>query len=66
MEKRVKLLPTMMPNFLPTEGLVGDETTSSPRIAVSSLTADEAAEYGELMKQTFIKHWQKKRRHGKD
>lgn len=64
MEKSFKLLPTLMPNFLPCE------TSAKPRqdglkleqnrIAVSELSEEEAIEYGELLKQTFIEHWRKK------
>lgn len=59
MERKVKLLPPMMPNFISIEspprprqeGLV-----ERYKISVSELTNDEAVEYGELMKQTFIEH----------
>jgi hypothetical protein len=59
MEKKIKLLPPMMPNF------IGVETPPRPRqegfqegikIRVSELTDAEAEEYGELMKQAFIEH----------
>lgn len=64
MEKKFKLLPPMMPNFLPyetsprprQEGFKPNEN----RIPVSDLSESEAIEYGELMKQTFIKHWKQK------
>lgn len=59
MEKKVKLLPPLMPNF------ISIETPPRPRqeglqekykIRVCELTESEAIEYGELMKQTFIQH----------
>ena len=58
MEKKVKLLPPIMPNF------ISIETPPRPRqegfegykIRVRELTNAEAEEYGELMKQTFIQH----------
>lgn len=65
MEKSFKLLPPLMPNFLPyqtaprprQEGFKPNEN----RIAVSELSEQEAIEYGELMKQSFIEHWRSKR-----
>lgn len=52
-----------MPNFLHTEfGESGDGPQSIP---VRTLSEDEAAEYGELMKQTFIEHHRKKVKNGK-
>lgn len=59
MERKVKLLPPMMPNFISIEihprprqeGL-----QEGYKIRVCELTNDEAVEYGELMKQTFIEH----------
>lgn len=59
MEIKVKLLPPMMPNF------IGVETPPRPKqegfqetykIRVCELSNEEAVEYGELMKQTFIEH----------
>jgi hypothetical protein len=59
MEQKVKLLPPMMPNF------ISIETPPRPRqeglqegykIRVCELTDEEAIQYGELMKQTFIEH----------
>lgn len=63
MEKKIKLLPPMMPNFIRTE--YGETGNGPQSLSVNSLSADEAAEYGELMKQTFIEHWRKKKRNGK-
>lgn len=59
MEKKIKLLPPSMPNF------ISIETPPRPRqwglqegykIRVCELSDTEAEEYGELMKQTFIEH----------
>ena len=59
MERKVKLLPPMMPNF------ISIETPPRPRqegfqeghkIRVCELTYQEAEQYGELMRQTFIEH----------
>ncbi len=61
MEKKVKLLPPLMPNF------ISIDTPTRPRqeglqvgykIRVCELSYDEAIEYGELIKQTFIKHYE--------
>lgn len=64
MEKTIKLLPPMMPNFIfqempvrpRQEGFKPDEG----KIPITDLNEKEAEEYGELMKQTFIKHWRNK------
>lgn len=56
MEKKVKLLPPIMPNFARIEQSQGMVNASIP---IRKFTATEAEEYGELMKQTFIEHWQK-------
>lgn len=60
MEIKVKLLPPTMPNF------IGYESPAKPRqegfkldgacMAVSDLTNEQAEEYAELMKQTFLNH----------
>lgn len=60
MTKRFKMLPPMMPNFLPYESGVDTTSAGQSRVPVSNLTKEEATEYGELMKQAFIKHWEKK------
>ena len=50
MEKKVKVLPHMMPNFIKIE-------IDNSWISVQNLTQDEAEQFGELMKQAFINHW---------
>lgn len=50
MEKKIKVLPPMMPNFIKLE-------IDNSWISVQNLTQDEAEQFGELMKQTFINHW---------
>jgi hypothetical protein len=63
MEKKFEVLPPMMPNFarfkkeaaLRQDGYKVDEVFS-----IKNFTKEEAEEYGELMKQTFIKHWESK------
>lgn len=63
MEKKFKLLPPKMPNFISYEAAARrrqDVITWDTGLNVSDLSREEAEEYGELMKQTFIVHWQNK------
>jgi hypothetical protein len=63
MEKKFEVLPPLMPNFvrfkkeaeLKQHGFKVDEG-----FPIKNFTKEEAEEYGELMKQTFIKHWSEK------
>lgn len=58
-----KLLPPMMPNFISYEmppSKRQDGIKFDNKISVADLTEQQAIEYGELMKQSFIKHWQSK------
>ena len=52
MEKKFKVMPPHMPNYIRLEN-------DKALIPVADLTKDEAEEFGELMKQTFIEHWKK-------
>ena len=65
MEKKIKLLPPTagMPNFLPTE--YGESGKGPQRIPIEMLTLDEAIEYGDLIKESFVNHWKKKTKYGK-
>ncbi len=61
MQKKIELLPPHMPNFIRyrvelAPSLAGNKEAKET-ISVSDLTESEAEEYGELMKQEFIKHW---------
>ncbi len=64
MELKFKIIPPMMPNFVRYEkpaGLKQDGIdTKDEGIAVENFTAEQAAEFGELMKTTFIEHWKKR------
>lgn len=63
MEKKLKILPPIMPNFARFEQKVGqrqDGFKEPQGIDIKDFTQQEAEEYGELMKQTFIEHWKKK------
>jgi hypothetical protein len=55
MEKKFELLPPMMPNFV---RLRQDGFKVSEGLPITDFTKKEAEEYGELMKQTFIAHWE--------
>jgi hypothetical protein len=66
MEKKIKMLPPHMPNFLPTEYSTREDGSGPLMIPVNQLSHDEAIEYGELMKQSFIKHWEKHTKNGKN
>ncbi len=64
MNKSFKLLPPMMPNFISyeipartrQEGFKADAN----KISISDLSKEEAEQYAELMKQTFLIHWHSK------
>jgi hypothetical protein len=64
MEKSFELNPPMMPNYItikrPGDKLIqpGDDDNGM-KISVTELTQEEAEEYGELMRKTFIQHWLK-------
>jgi len=65
MEKKFELLPPTMPNFVQIKkeaGLRQDGFKSDNTFPISQFTKEEAVQYGELMKQTFIKHWEDKKR----
>lgn len=63
MKKLFEVLPPTMPNFvrfkkearLRQDGFKVDEG-----YPIKDFTEQEAEEYGELMKQTFIQHWKSK------
>ncbi len=63
MDKRFKILPPIMPNFARFEKeaqLRQDGFKVDNGFPISEFTREEAEEYGELMKQTFILYWDKK------
>lgn len=51
-----------MPNFISIKMPVGkrQDGMKSTGIDVAELTKEQAEEYAELMKESFIKHWQNK------
>lgn len=64
MKKDFKLLPPLMPNWVNMERAPGRRqdgfNPSLGRIPITDFSKEEAEEYGELMKQTFIEHWEQK------
>jgi hypothetical protein len=64
MEKKFKMLPPLMPNFVRFEkeiGLRQDGFKVNEGFDIKNFTRDEAYEYAELMKESFIKHWLKRK-----
>jgi len=60
MEKKFELLPPIMPDhvhFKHKAGLKQDGFKVDDGFPIKDFTREEAEEYAELMKQTFIKHW---------
>ena len=63
MEKKFEVLPPSMPNFvrfkretlLRQDGFKVDEG-----FPIKNFTREEAEEYAELMRKTFIEHWEAK------
>ena len=70
MEKSFEILPPTMPNFVRFEkpdGLKQDGFKIDEGYDIINFTEEEANEYAELMRKTFIEHWkQRKNRHKKD
>lgn len=66
MEKKFKLLPPIMPNFISFEVAPGKRQDGfSPeknKISITDLSYSEAIEYAELMKNTFMDHYKLKKR----
>ena len=61
MEKTFKVLPPKMPQYIQLDkpaGLRQDGISFDKGIPIRDLTRDEALEYAELMKETFMKHWE--------
>lgn len=62
MEKKFKLQPPLMPNFINYDtGVVGkkqDGVSFNNKIPITSLSKEEALEYAELMKTTFLNHYE--------
>jgi hypothetical protein len=60
MEKKFKVVPPTMPNFVRFEkesGLRQDGFKAVENFDIRNFTEAEAVEFGNLMKDEFIKHW---------
>ena len=65
MQKKFEILPPSMPNFVHFKkeaGLKQDGIKIDDGFSIGNFTREEAEEYGELMKQTFIEHWERKKK----
>lgn len=65
MEKKFEVLPPTMPDFVKFKkepGAREDGFKVDDGFPIENFTAEEAAEYAELMKQTFLEHWQSKQK----
>jgi len=63
MKKLFEVLPPTMPNYVRIKrevGLKQDGFKVDEGYPIKDFTEQEAEEYGELMKQTFIQHWKSK------
>ncbi len=63
MKIEFEVLPPLMPNFVRFKqepGLRQDGFKANDGFPVENFTRNEAESYAELMKQTFIKHWENK------
>jgi hypothetical protein len=64
MQRIFKLKPPQMPNYfsyeLPPRQRQEGIDLSKNSIPITEFVREEAEEFGELMKQTFIKHWENK------
>lgn len=63
MEKKFKILPPTMPNFVRFEMPAGEKQDGiklDEGYDIANFTREEAEQYGELMKSEFIKHWVKR------
>lgn len=65
MKIKFDILPPTMPNFVRFKQEVAlrqEGFKVSEGFPIKNFTKEEAEEYGELMKQTFIKHWEDKQK----
>ncbi len=64
MEKKFEVLPPIMPNYVrfrAEPGLRQDGFKVDEGFPIENFTEQEAYEYAELMKNTFINHWRKRK-----
>lgn len=63
MEKKFKIVPPTMPNFVRFEqepSLKHEGFKPQEGYDIKNFTKEEAEQFGELMKKEFIKHWEKR------
>ena len=64
MKRPLKLRPPTMPNFVGYIVTVGKKQDGvnfeNNKFPITEFSKEEAEEYGELMKQAFIEHWENK------
>jgi D-serine dehydratase len=63
MEKKFKLRMVQMPNFISVEmppRSREDGIKESPVVPVKDMSKEEAEEYAEWMRKSFIQHWESK------
>jgi hypothetical protein len=69
MEKRFEVLPPLMPNYIGIKkeaALKQDGFKADQGFDIANFTKEEAEEYADLMRKTFIEHWKaRKERLGK-
>ena len=69
MDRILKLRPPTMPNYagyaIPPGRRQDGFDLSNNQFPIEEFSREEAEEYGELMKQEFIKHWEKRQQNGK-
>ena len=61
MKKSFKILPPTMPNFVRFEkpsGLKQDGFKIEEGYDIANFTEEEAKSYAELMRKTFLEHWE--------
>ena len=64
MQKQFELLPPTMPNYVRFKKEAGrrqDGFKSDQGFDIANFTREEAEEYAELMKVTFLKHWEERK-----
>ena len=64
MEKKFKVYPPMMPNFVRFEmrdGTKQDGIKSQEGFDIAKFTQEEAEEFAKLMHDTFIEHYKKRK-----
>lgn len=65
MKIELKINPPLMPNFFSYESQAGKRQdgiqVEGSKIDVAELTEEQAKEFSELMKNTFMEHWKQRK-----